>query len=215
MGKLKWRIAQWLELRWWQYYLSGREREEYLNWKKAYWLNFLRDIDLREDDLARRKLLDLGCGPAGLFTILKGQIVHAVDPLISSYEQKLNHFDRADYPYVEFTESTMEHFNSKTKYDFVFCLNAINHVRDIGVAFNALRQNTDDDGLCILSIDAHRFYFIKWLFRLVPGDALHPHQYDLKEYIELFERSGFLIEQKVKKKSGLIFDYYILKGRRK
>ena len=46
---------------------------------------------------------------------------------------------------------------------------------------------TKSGGKLIVSIDAHNYQLFKHVFRLITGDILHPHQYDLKEYKKMLE----------------------------
>src|SRR6185436_8466654 len=43
------------------------------------------------------------------------------------------------------------------------------------------------------TIDAHNHGFFKRLFRLIPGDILHPHQFDEPEYAAMLTSRGFSI----------------------
>ena len=97
---LRWRIAQFCELRWWRRYLSRREKTGYLDWKRRYWLDFLQKSAVLLPPGAR--VLDAGCGPAGIFTVLHDQATDALDPLLADYEKHLDHFSRADHPQVRF-----------------------------------------------------------------------------------------------------------------
>ena len=72
-------------------------------------------------------------------------------------------------------DKTLEDFESPKNYDKVFCLNAINHVEDLGLCFDKLVQFTRSGGTLIVSIDAHNYQLFKHVFRLLPGDILHPH----------------------------------------
>jgi hypothetical protein len=38
---MKWEIAQFFEIRWWQHYLGQQEVEDYLSRKKNYWEGIL------------------------------------------------------------------------------------------------------------------------------------------------------------------------------
>ena len=93
---LRWKVAQWFELRWWKNYLHGKNKEEYLAWKKNYWLNMLAEIaaDVKID--AEKIICDLGCGPAGIFIALPGNKVTAVDPLIDAYENQTPFFSKSE-----------------------------------------------------------------------------------------------------------------------
>jgi 2-polyprenyl-3-methyl-5-hydroxy-6-metoxy-1,4-benzoquinol methylase len=208
MRKLRWKIAQSAEIRWWQLYLKRKSTADYLQWKRAYWKTFLQQIGvfLKADE----KVLDAGCGPAGIFTILESQQVDAVDPLLDRYDKKLNHFQKQNYPNVSFYSESIEDFKSPKIYDKVFCLNAINHVADLHLCLDKLVNFTHQGGQLIISIDAHNFQFFKRIFRLIPGDILHPHQFDLKEYKGMLNSRGVEISNVVLYRKHFFFNYYVL-----
>lgn len=208
MMNLRWKIAQALEIRWWQYYLSKREVKDYLGRKKLYWEKILKKISLslhQEDTM-----LDVGCGPAGIFIALPQYSINAVDPLINRYEEDLDHFSKDWYPWVQFYPLPLEKFQSSSQYDKVFCLNAINHVNNLSVCLKQLSKLTKTGGTLVLSIDTHNFSFFKLLFRLIPGDILHPHQYDIEEYCRMLEVNDFSIQKIINLKKGFLFDYQLI-----
>ena len=208
MRKLRWKIAQSAEIRWWQRYLKRKPVSDYLQWKRAYWKTFLHQIGVspKSDD----EVLDAGCGPAGIFTILDVQKVDAIDPLMDQYDQKLDHFQKEKYPNVSFFSESLETFEPAKQYDKVFCLNAINHVEDLKTCFGKLIQFTKPKGELIVSIDAHNFQLFKHVFRLLPGDILHPHQYDLNEYKRMLTDRNIQITNEVLYKKQFLFNYYVL-----
>jgi SAM-dependent methyltransferase len=215
----RWKLAQAAEIRWWQQYLRGRTPAEYAVWKTAYWKQFVSDIDLKlpTERLVQTKfkILDAGCGPAGIFTIFPAPYqVDALDPLLLEYERKLPHFRRFDYPNVRFLNQPLEDLDVRNEYDIIFCLNAINHVADLETAFDQLIGAAKVGATIVVSIDAHNYGFLKNLFRLLPGDILHPHQYDLDEYVAMLTKRGVEIQTKILKKEEKIFNYYILVGRK-
>jgi 2-polyprenyl-3-methyl-5-hydroxy-6-metoxy-1,4-benzoquinol methylase len=211
---LKWQIAQWLELRWWKNYLHGKDKTTYLQWKQNYWLKVLEQLTHVVSIHPHHTICDLGCGPAGIFIALPQNKVTGVDPLIKEYEQHTPFFSRQDYPNVNFVQSTMEEFSSAEKFDAVFCLNAINHVSSIERAFDVLCALPKQGSPVVLSIDAHNHSFFKWLFRLIPGDALHPHQYDLNEYKDFLEKRGLKAEKPIQLKQEFFFTHYVLVAKR-
>ncbi len=216
MSRLKWKVAQWFELRWWKGYLRGKKKQQYLEWKRNYWRGVLSISGVSETLNSTKTICDLGCGPAGIFIALPDIKITAVDPLIDAYEKQTPFFTKSDYPNVKFVRSTIEDFQTsevfKTSdvYDIVFCLNAINHVHDIEKGFEKLNAVCADGGTLIVSIDAHNYSFFKYLFRLIPGDVLHPHQYDLEEYKALVEKQGMrIVKTELLKREGL-FNHYLL-----
>lgn len=210
--QLRWQIAQFFEMYWWRRYLSGKDKSAYLDWKKAYWQALLDRLDLRIP--AGAAVLDAGCGPAGIFTVLSDNRVDALDPLLDRYEQQLPHFHRSDYPSVRFFCEPLEQFVPEKPYPFVFCLNAINHVADLPLCFDRLFACTQSGGTLLVSIDTHNHGWLKRIFRLIPGDILHPHQYDLEEYQDMLRSRGFWIEQTVLLKKEWIFSYYLISATR-
>lgn len=208
---LRWKIAQWFELQWWRSYLRGKDKDTYLTWKKNYWKGLLDKIadEIKID--VTQSVIDLGCGPAGIFIALANKQITAVDPLLNKYQTQTQFFKKADYPNVKFVESTIEDFEAQEiKYDIVCCMNAINHVHNITRGFNKLKEVCAPKGTIIISIDAHNFSFFKYLFRLIPGDILHPHQYNLNQYTTLLSHGGWQTATPVLLKHEFFFDHYVL-----
>jgi SAM-dependent methyltransferase len=229
----RWKIAQAAEIRWWQGYLKNKPTTDYAVWKTKYWQDLLTEIgldavyhselkiknsELKMAETPKKavytegsRILDAGCGPAGIFMIFKNQEVDALDPLLDEYEAKLPHFRRKNYPNVQFFSQPLESFSDKKSvYDTVFCLNAINHVADLQRAFDVLVDATKSGGTLVVSIDAHNYGFLKTIFQALPGDVLHPHQFNLAEYSAMLTSRGCRIERTILKKAEFIFNYYVL-----
>ena len=212
-ASLKWKIAQTLEYKWWQNYLKNKNTEEYLSWKETYWNNLLTEIAAFLPPLKGNKILDAGCGPAGIFMALNENTVDAIDPLLDKY-QNLAHFKPKNYPWVTFKTLALENLDESEKYDVIFCLNAINHVNDIDKCYDNLVKALKPNGFLVISTDAHRNNFVKKIFQLLPGDALHPVQLNINEYNEKLEKRGLKITNNILYKKEPIFDYYITIAKR-
>jgi 2-polyprenyl-6-hydroxyphenyl methylase/3-demethylubiquinone-9 3-methyltransferase len=204
----RWKLAQKLEIRWWQHYLKDKTPAQYLQQKRLYWDRVLGQLDL--SFTAQDQILDAGCGPAGIFIALPQYQVDAVDPLLRKYQDALGHFNPDNYPNVSFHNAKLEDYQTEKKYNKIFCLNAINHVQDLEQCLDNLTDLLAKEGQLILSVDAHNFKFFKYLFRLIPGDALHPHQYDILEYKKMLIDRGYQIEHTINLKQQFFFDYYVL-----
>lgn len=157
---------------------------------------------------AGARVLDAGCGPAGVYAILPHARVTALDPLLASYA-RLKHFAPGAYPYVRFSSQALESFEGED-YDYVFCLNALNHVRDVGAALTVLAKAVRDDGTVVVSVDAHRHALPQQIFAWIPGDVLHPHQLNLEEYVSAVEAAGLSVARRVLLKREALFDYVAL-----
>lgn len=210
---IRWKIAQSAEIRWWQQYLRHKPKADYLLWKRQYWTDFLIKIGVQPSYSDR--ILDAGCGPAGIFTIFNENEVVAIDPLLDDYESKLDHFDRQQYPNVHFEHIALENYINNQPFSLVFCLNAINHVADLDHCFDQLVEQTEQGGTLVVSIDAHNYSIFKHIFRLLPGDILHPHQYDLEEYKTMLADRNISIQNTVLVKKEFLFNYYTIVGQKK
>jgi 2-polyprenyl-3-methyl-5-hydroxy-6-metoxy-1,4-benzoquinol methylase len=202
---IRWKIAQAAELKWWQNYLKNKDTKTYLEWKKSYWIEFLRKCAICLPK--NTNCLDAGCGPAGIFIILENNTVDACDPLIDKYEG-LDVFDKTAYVNVNFLKSSIENFNIEKQYDYIFCLNAINHVADLKNSISKLSELLNEKGTLLLSTDVHRHKFLKAIFRLLPGDILHPQQHSLKDYRKMIAEKNLEITAEILIKRTTIFDYY-------
>lgn len=203
---IKWRLAQWLEIRWWQQYLQSKEKHSYYQQKAAYWQRNLKALSLNLPP--QQSITEVGCGPAGIFITLSEHQVRAIDPLLKQYEQKLAHFSTADYPWVQFESIPIEEA-AGPETDWVFCFNAINHIDDWSRGLDQLDHLCTEEGTIILGSDVHKHRLLKWLFRWIPGDALHPQQHDRQDYLDAMAKRGWIIKKESILKKGLIFDYWI------
>ncbi len=207
---IRWRLAQFWEIRWWRWYLQHKEKTIYLQKKATYWEKILAHCELKLT--GSEAILDAGCGPAGIFMILAGDPLMAVDPLLKEYQDQLDHFDPASYPKVQFTTDSLEEFQPDQLFDIIFCCNVINHVADLTLSLDRICSWLKPGGILILSVDVHNYNALKQIFRWIPGDILHPHQHDLEDYQSMLRERGFSIEKTTQLKSGNIFDYYLIKA---
>ncbi|MCB0507345.1 MAG: methyltransferase domain-containing protein [Bacteroidetes bacterium] len=207
-AKLKWKLAQTLEYKWWQNYLKNKDVSTYLDWKLNYWKDFLVDISSIIETPSNKTILDAGCGPAGIFMALDGNKVTAIDPLLDKYAT-LEHYQQEKYPYTTFIQSSIEAYKEQEKFDIIYCLNAINHVNEIELCYDNLIAALKPNGYLIISTDAHRHQFLKKIFQLIPGDVLHPIQFDIDEYNHFLTKRGLTILSTQLKNTTTIFNYYI------
>ncbi|MEN9598355.1 MAG: hypothetical protein RL596_666 [Bacteroidota bacterium] len=204
----KWKLAQQAEFKWWQGYLRKKEVGEYLEKKKIYWDRVLAEISPFIHLQNKAEILDAGCGPAGIFMNLQNYQVSAIDPLLEKYKL-LAHFKPADYPWVNFIQAPIEAIDYFEKFDAIFCLNAINHVNDINSCYDKLVRALKPGGTLVISTDTHRNNTLKKIFQWIPGDILHPMQYNLSEYNEMLTSRSVTLIKDILFKREAIFDYYI------
>lgn len=207
---MRWNIAQRFEKAWWKQYLRNKPIDEYLVWKRQYWTNFLQSYCPDFTELGNEQILDAGCGPAGVFIVLNQRNVTAIDPLLDTYKKDIPHFTPTNYPNVRFVQSTIEQFQHDIQFDTIFCLNAINHVSDIQLAIKNLYNVLSKNGTAYISVDAHNYQILRTLFGWLPGDILHPHQYNIHEYTDMMQAIGFTIKTTTLIHRESIFSYYLI-----
>jgi 2-polyprenyl-6-hydroxyphenyl methylase/3-demethylubiquinone-9 3-methyltransferase len=205
--KFRWKIAQYFEARWWRHYLNGKSLPDYLDWKRNYWKDFLRKIEMEVPTEA--SVLDAGCGPAGIFLVFPENQLTAIDPLLGKYRPIFPHFTDGSLRNARFVEAPLEQLEASQKFDVVFCLNTINHVADLELCLKKLRLSTRPGGKLVLSVDAHNWLVFKWVFQFLPGDILHPHQLDLEDYRTRLTKNGFSIEAIKLLKREFFFGYWV------
>ncbi len=172
----------------------------------AYWARTLADLNWEVKP--GRRVLDAGCGPAGIFIHLHQQeVVTALDPLLDRYEEDLPVFNRADYPEVRFLTQPLEQSIHESPFAAIYCFNAINHVADWEAALDALTSVAAPGCRMILTSDVHRHRWLLPVFRLLPGDALHPQQHPASDYRAALTIRGWTIEQERILRTEAIFNY--------
>ena len=198
-------MAQALEWRWWKRYLRSKDPDVYLGEKAAYWRRLLRELNWPVE--AETRSADLGCGPAGVFTVIhEAQRVTALDPLLRRYDE-LPVFDRNRYPGVRFVECSLEEADQLGTFDQLYCINAINHVKDWDAALDALTRLARPGTRLLLTSDVHHRPWLRPLFRALPGDILHPQQHDAEAYrMALRQRGWHIVREKLLRKQS-IFEY--------
>lgn len=214
-GIRRWKTAQYAERKWWQFYLRNKKVANYLEWKQKYWQQLISTCGHYFSVNQSMRILDAGCGPAGIFMAFPNNQISAIDPLINAYENDLPHFKKSNYPNTEFIQTSLENFDSSKKFDLIFCINAINHVHDIQKSFDKLLSLAESGAFIVVTIDAHTHTIFKKIFRLIPGDILHPHQYDVNEYQNMLLQRGCNIEGTELLKHTFLFDYYMVVARKK
>jgi len=208
----KWQLAQSLEKTWWKRYLAGKDPETYLQWKRAYWEQVWKRTGWEVPPSLR--VVDAGCGPAGIFIWLNHCEVCAFDPLLEEYPAIAPHFQQERFPWVTFRQTSLEELrlNDHRDFDLVCCTNALNHVDSISLASKNLVDLGGEGSRFLLTLDMHRTRLGKWILSRIPLDVLHPQQGDLEDYLSLLEAQGLEQLEAQVIRAGLGFDHVLLTG---
>jgi hypothetical protein len=100
-----------------------KEQKRIHRLESGYWINLLGRLQLEKDIKNASTIIDLGCGPFGLYLLqmkteddtnyFKVNEFIAVDPLIDEYVTSLDFFDKQDYPKCKFVASSIEQFQTQ------------------------------------------------------------------------------------------------------
>ncbi|MEM1097917.1 MAG: methyltransferase domain-containing protein [Planctomycetota bacterium] len=190
----RWQVAQAGELNYWQR-PDTIERHSNLAARRDYWRPYVDFIGSGRAIEPGDALLDIGCGPTGIFTAIEteGRKV-GLDPLIDEYR---DHYPLS--PGVEFLKCGGEQIDlPDASFEHVFCLNALDHClepqRVLEESFRVLKPG----GQFTLAVDVYNSSARKWKallsahvkVRVFQKQELHPHKFVRKDVTAMLERVG-------------------------
>lgn len=204
----RWRLAQRSEIRWWRATMRRKNTEAFIRSKKEYWRRCLSEMELHPT--YGQLGLEVGSGPVGIFTVLPMLTIDAVDPLMPEYAKHKDVFNKEHYPWVTFHGAALESFLLAHRYDWIFCINVLSQVEDMGITLLKLAKALKPGGTLLIGINTHKYEWIHHFLRNIPLDILHPNQYTRTEYTRMFESMGFEITRVKRIRKGFWFDHYQL-----
>jgi 2-polyprenyl-3-methyl-5-hydroxy-6-metoxy-1,4-benzoquinol methylase len=89
-------------------------------------------------------------------------------------------------------------------------MNALNHVADIETSLKTLVDHLSPSGQLIASVDCHNYWAMQQLFRILPGDILHPQQYKLDDYLKMFKKHALKVTTTRCVHKGYLFSHYLI-----
>jgi SAM-dependent methyltransferase len=111
-----------------------------------------RNFQIPSSAMAGRSVLDVGCGPmTHSLALVHCAEVHAVDPL-ADFHRERQPFGWDFFRSVSAVGAEELPFQSG-RFDFVYCWNVLDHVRDAGRALSEIGRVLADDGELLLGCD--------------------------------------------------------------
>jgi SAM-dependent methyltransferase len=198
MGKAveRWQVAQ------------EAEREGWQNWKSLksdstrkqlgeYWTRYVNLIAKYVSFKPEGKILDIGCGPAGIIDhILLGQRF-GLDPLMDFY---LSNFEMS--PDIEWKPGNMEKVPFDNDYfDVVITTNTLDHSFEPEKGLGEIHRVLKKGGALILTVNCYAPF--RRLLRLAKerlgmGDKAHPYSFSQRQVKAMIEEAGFNLSAKHK-----------------
>lgn len=170
----RWREAQEHELEFWR------------NWRAVpvyrdvdlgrYWSGERERLGLAPEHFRGLRVLDVGCGPAGLIHFLPEAALRIrIDPLLGEYADKLP----LDEPGVSAIATGERLPLPDQAVDAVVCFNALDHMRDPQAALRELARVVRRGGSMLLMVHT----FPRWALPLLAVDHLHPHHWTEASFV--------------------------------
>jgi len=179
--------------------LDKLKSEQYRRAKEKYWKSVLARAlpGTTPSDLRRKRVLEIGCGPSGLFMIAPEGIDYTcLDPLMDEY---LTNFPEIRDKKLKYVNGKVEDFagGGKESFDLILGFNAIDHVDDIATAMRSIYELSNRQTVVVLSLNSHNYRILQRVFSLFSFilDPLHKHQHTTAQYEKIFKQSGFIIDR--------------------
>jgi len=179
----RWKIAQQGERQCWYYIRNKVNSKKYLQSKANYWHNVLEElpeVKITEDT----KILDVGCGPSGILLAVDSGKRTGLDSLMNYYLDSFPYLHQMD---VEWINGTIEDFYPSEKFNVIFMMNSLDHVKNPQLAVESAKRLLLEGGYLIVSLNCHNYTFLKRYFIKFNKyvDTYHPFQWDKKDVLNL------------------------------
>jgi 2-polyprenyl-6-hydroxyphenyl methylase/3-demethylubiquinone-9 3-methyltransferase len=198
----RWTIAQKGEMECWTDIRDKLNSAKYIQEKKKFWSAIIREIDNFKIS-SGSSVLDVGCGPAGVFLAIDQGNRVGLDPLNSYYIKIFPFMQQIGAVWID---GSIEEYQTNQQFDYIFLLNSLDHCMDPVKVLEKVHNYLKPTGTVILSINLHQTRFWKWYFKLFNSfiDKYHPYQWDLNELKHLLLNFEIL---KVKNIDNVIINF--------
>lgn len=183
----KWVHAQEEELACWTTIGPKLRSEAYCQKKREYWRRILAKIGLNEE-LAASKVLEVGCGPSGLFIVLPDDAdITLLDPLLDQYKEVAPHLLDGRHRMVS---QPLEKAKIDGQYEIIFAINCIDHCEDIELFLGKLKQACAKSGRVFLAVNTHLRRWTEQVWQRAQPliEPHHPYHFTEASYLGLFSK---------------------------
>ena len=195
----RWQIAQEYERNHWKGVADaiGQSRDD-LSWY-AWRADRLRKLFLAPVDYVDTddtSTLEIGSGPVGVVSFLKGRRRCAIDPLSDFYSGHPSLVAPRD-PAVEYVNGGGESLPFEDgSFNLVIIENVIDHTRAPGAVLNEIHRVLKPAGLLFLSVNVHTLLglSVRRAMEWFTLDRGHPHNFTDRSIRERIEQHGFRVK---------------------
>ncbi|MBU4501896.1 MAG: class I SAM-dependent methyltransferase [Nanoarchaeota archaeon] len=168
-----------------RFYGEEKEIEEFeIKFRKGRYKVLLEYIEpilkIKIDEDTR--VLEVGCGYVPFVSILTKGNLYALDPF--SIPKVPGNF--------RFEKTGVEDYKADAKFDLLFSLNVIDHVKNMNEAIRKISDLTMDKGYLILSLCTYNDNLSKLFFRYTNRwfDKPHPYHFDKEDFVETVQKNS-------------------------
>jgi len=165
-------------------------------WKAQEMERHLQGV-LPEEDRAKRKVLEVGCGPVGIVGFLSWGERHAVDPLNDFYQAN-EALSRFRDPKVNYQTAMGEELPFEDKsFDLVLLQNVLDHVKEADRMLREIHRVLRGDGLFYMTVNVRKPWgsTLHALLSRLLIDKGHPYSFTLQGIREFLHHQGFSIQR--------------------
>jgi len=198
-----WRRAQKGEQQYWQSDLARLSEGDPAK-RYAYWNSHLEIIRRHRPFQAGDRVLDLGCGPAGIITAVEEFCQrYGVDPLMDFYRNRYElsseiHYLKQMGENLQFADGFFQ---------TVLCTNVLDHTLEPRVIWRELHRVLAPAGHLLVKVDVfHGFEYWRKRFKRWTRMARrrlekHPHTFRVSDIADTARRTGFeILEQSLSRR---------------
>ncbi|MFP4058394.1 MAG: class I SAM-dependent methyltransferase [Candidatus Brocadiia bacterium] len=167
--------------------------------RRDFWNQYLHLIRRHRPFRPGDRVLDLGCGPAGIITPVDPTCErHGVDPLMDFFRREY-----ALSPAIHYHQQQGESLAFEDGFfQVVTCVNVLDHTRDWQAVLREIHRVLEPGGYFLLELDTFRGFeyyrkgFKRWTRMVRRRIEKHPHTLRIRDVTGAVRRIGFqIVEQ--------------------
>lgn len=209
ISKERWSKAHRLEKR---AYDDTEYNKKIIELRKYTWGLLIDSLKTTIDFKNHKNILEIGGGVTTVFLAIADGEKYAVDPVYNHVFTNYPYLKEIEeYKDVNFISGTLEDIPIDKKFDLIFSINMLDHVRDCNEIAAKIGKLLSPGGILILSIDCYDSASVRNIIRWFDVDTPHPHHFIKEDIMKLFsnyelirlDRTTFEIDQSLPDKDGI------------
>ncbi len=180
-SRTAWRRAQVHERR----YHEQKDADAVMSINRVYWQRILAALPAQIAIRPGTRILDVGCGGAGILLAMDRGERTGIDPLMPFYLENFPFLAETPIQWVQGRAEDLEH---DATHDLIFAINMLDHTEDPHRVAKNLARSLVPGGFLVCGLNVHSSPLWSLYFRLFHRliDPPHPHHFLAREVPGLF-----------------------------